>query len=87
MSELTGKQSLEESTLTAFLKLIADSKWVSRRVFQLWLRTPRWRCAIIRKMQDDGYVTCMNLNQKQMETECTESENNDESEGGIPPHI
>lgn len=59
-----GKNSTASSACSAFIRLIGDSKWTSRRVFSLWSISESWKNRVLRSLQTDGLVTCLNLNQR-----------------------
>jgi len=64
MSPKNDKAPRYDSAFTAYVSLIADSKWASRRALNLWLSASNWRTAVIRKLQDSGFATCIDLNEK-----------------------
>ena len=88
-----GSVSISSSAITAYLALIADSGWVSKRALNLWLTAPNWRSKVIRKMQDKGYITCNNLNEKvkgkkrRRRKKMREDKNIAELEEDVPPYI
>ncbi len=64
MSSLGDKKRRINSAFTAYLTLLGDSRWASKRALYLWLKTPNRRSELIREMQDEGYITCINMNEK-----------------------
>lgn len=67
MKTLTGRTPLKDAAPTAFLRLIADNKWASKRALELWLSNQNWRNAVIKKLQDEGLIVSINLNEKARE--------------------
>jgi hypothetical protein len=64
MPRAGDKKRYSNTAFTAYMALLGDSRWVSRRALYLWLKSPNKRSELIRGMQDEGYITCINMNEK-----------------------
>lgn len=78
-----GKNSTASSAFSAFIRLIGDSKWTSRRVFSLWSISESWKNRVLRSLQTDGLVTCLNLNQRVHEQRRKVKQGGDVNRGDI----
>ena len=59
-----GKKAMASSAYTAFLRLLGDSKWASKRALYLWPVSADWRNHVIRSLLEDELITSQNLNTK-----------------------
>ena len=59
-----GKKAMASSAYTAFLRLLGDSKWASKRALYLWPVSADWRNHVIRSLLEDELITSQNLNIK-----------------------
>lgn len=89
-----GKKGIASSAYTAFLRLLADSKWSDKRAFYLWPVSESWRNRVIRSLQKDGLIACLNLNarvrEQRRKIRMGKVENNEEAQEykeTIPPSI
>ena len=78
-----GKNSTASSAFSAFVRLIGDSKWTSKRVFSLWPISKCWRSQVLGSLQADGLVTCLNLNQRVREQRRKVKQGGDVNRGDI----
>ncbi len=69
MPSVNNKKSRLDSAFTAFLALMADSRWVSKRALYLLHKEVSRRSEVIGKLQDDGLRVCIKMNFKTRETE------------------
>ena len=86
-----GKNSTASSAFSAFVRLIGDSKWTSKRVFSLWPISESWKNRVLRSLQTDGLISHINLNSQLKEKGRTKQERKDMDEDeywrSVPPVV
>ena len=65
MSEKSqGKVSVSLTASTAYLKLMADNGWVTKRALSLWLKNTVNRNYVIKKLETEGYIRSLRMNDR-----------------------
>ena len=59
-----GKVSVSLTASTAYLKLMADNGWVTKRALSLWLKNTVNRNYVIKKLETEGYIRSLRMNDR-----------------------
>ena len=59
-----GKVSISLAASTAYLKLMADNGWVTKRALCFWLKNPNNRNRVLRDLEAKGYIRSFRINDR-----------------------
>ena len=59
-----GKIRISLTASTAYLKLMADNGWVTKRALSLWLKNSRNRNQVLKDLETEGYIRSLRINDR-----------------------
>lgn len=59
-----GKVSVSLAASAAYLKLMADNGWVTKRTLSLWLKNSRNRNQVLKDLETEGYIRSLRINDR-----------------------
>lgn len=59
-----GRVSVSLTASTAYIKLMADNGWVSKRALSLWLKNSNNRNKVLRDLETGGYIRSLRINNR-----------------------
>lgn len=59
-----GKIRISSTASTAYLKLMADNGWVTKRALSLWLKNSRNRNQVLKNLETGGYIRSLRINDR-----------------------
>lgn len=59
-----GRVSISLAASTAYLKLMADNGWTTKRALSLWLKNSNGRSRVIKNLEKDKYIRSLRINER-----------------------